>query len=764
MSPCGSSPKPERRHAALLVLGTTLFALVALMVPARAAEGGGPSEVTFIIQVLILVAAGRVCGEIAQRLGQPAVMGQLIAGLILGPSVFGLLAPDWQKALFPTAPEQKAMLDAVSQLGILMLLLLTGMETDPSLIRRVGRAAASVSLTGIAIPFACGVAAGEMLPDAMLPHPEMRLVTSLFLGTALSISSVKIVAMVVREMNFLSRDIGQIIVTSAIIDDTLGWVVIAITFSLARHGTVDAWALGQAIVGTFVFLALSFTVGRVLVFRAIRWSNDHLEGEFPVISTILVIMAVMALATHLIGVHSVLGAFVAGVLVGQSPILARHVEEQLRGLIVALFMPVFFGLAGLGADLTILQSPYLLGLTAALVLIASIGKFGGAFLGGALGGLDRRESLALAFGMNARGSTEVIVATIGLQMGALSHDLFTMIVAMAVLTTMVMPPTLRWALARIPLSEDEERRIAREAFAATGFVPNLERLLVTVDGSANGKLASRLAGLVSAFRGMPVTVLDLRPASPAAEPAEARTRPAEAEIVETSAEGAVRGSGGGEEEARTPRPKADLIVTKPAEPDDTEAAVSTEARKGYDLLFVGLHPLVAPEGGFGGPVTRAALGFDGPFAIAAARGIHAERPAEGPLDILVPVSGSEVSRRGAEAAMAIARASGAPVTVLLVSHVGTESRGTARFWRLRRQDEAVLKAIVELADRYGVAVRTTVRVRRAPEDAIRRQAAVGRHNLIVLGVNRRPGERLAFGKVAEALLDEAETSLLFVST
>src|SRR6202011_5079222 len=143
---------------------------------------------------------------------------QLIAGIMLGPSVLGALWPELQHSLFPTGPDQKAMIDAVSQLGILMLLLLTGMETDLSVVRKSRRTALSVSLTGITVPFICGFVLGELLPANMLPHPEQRLITSLFLGTALSISSVKIVAMVVRELNFMRRTVGQLIVTSAIID------------------------------------------------------------------------------------------------------------------------------------------------------------------------------------------------------------------------------------------------------------------------------------------------------------------------------------------------------------------------------------------------------------------------------------------------------------------------------------------------------------------------------------------------------------------
>ena len=266
-------------------------------------------------------------------------------------------------------------------------------------------------------------------------------------------------------------------------------------------------SVGQALLGTLIFLAVSFTIGRRLVFRLIRWANDHLVSSAAVITVILLLMSAMAMITHLIGVHTVLGAFVAGILVGELPILTRQIDERLRGLITGLFMPVFFGLAGLSADLTVLKDPHLLLLTVALVLIASIGKFGGAFVGGALGGLTRQESYALASGMNARGSTEVIIATIGLSMGMLSQNMFSMIVTMAILTTMAMPPMLRAALSRLPLGKEEKARIEREEFEQKGFVANLERLLLAVDESANARFASYIAGLLAGSRGLPITVL-----------------------------------------------------------------------------------------------------------------------------------------------------------------------------------------------------------------------------------------------------------------
>ena len=706
------------------------------------------SEALFIGAIVLLLVFGRVLGELAQRLGQPAVMGQLIAGVVLGPSVFGNIWPHAQHLIFPPDGPQKTMLSAVAQLGVLLLLLLAGMETDLGVAKKIRRAAASASLAGIAVPFAFGFALGEFIPDAMLPRADQRLVTALFLGTAMSISSVKIVAIVVREMNFLRRDIGQVIVASAIIDDTIGWIIIALTVSLARHGSVDAYSLLTTVAATAAFLFASLTVGRRLIFLLIRWTNDNFVSEMPVITAIVVAMGCMALITDWIGVSTVLGAFVAGLLVGQSPILSRHIDDELRGLITALFMPIFFGLSGLSADLRILGQPELLLTWGLIVLIASVGKFSGAFLGGWVGGLTTRQCLALATGMNARGSTEIIVATIGLSTGALSQSLYTMIVAMAVVTTMAMPPTLRWALGRLPIGEEERQRLERESAEASSFFSGLERLLVAVDLSASGKLGARLAGLLAGARGMPVTLVRL--GDGAVEGGH------EAAVVD-AAQGSVPDPLRDAESS----PAIDVTIHEPAAAP--EEAVKSAARPGHGLLVVGVAKSTGAEGGFHEQVANAARGFEGHLAIVAARGVLRADAAAAPLDILVPVTGAEASRRGAEVALRLARAAGAPVTALFVASPTATSATRRGSLQPKEDNAALLREIVRLGEQYGVAIKTAMRVNIAPADAILRQARLGDHNLIVMGVSRRPGAALSFGDVASAVLESADRSLVFVS-
>lgn len=753
----------QARQSSLFLFAFCLM-LIAATVPAIAAEAGhatkasgmgGSGEGVFVAEIVLLLVVGRGLGELMERIGQPAVMGQLIGGILLGPSLFGWLWPSAQHMVFPSDPEQKSMIEAVSQLGILLLLLLTGMETDLRLVRRVGAACFSISAAGIAVPFVCGFALAQFLPEALLPEPSERVVAGLFIGTALSISSVKIVAIIIREMGFMRRDLGQIIVSSAIIEDTVGWLIMAVTFGIATNGKLEIVPLALTIVEVAAFMAFSLTIGRRIVFELIRWANDTLKSEFAVITVILVVMGLMALTTDLIGVHTVLGAFVAGILVGESPILSDHIDAQLRGIITALFMPVFFGMAGLSANLTVLADPTLALLTVGLVVIASVGKFGGAFAGGKFAGMTFKEATAVGSAMNARGSTEVIVASIGLSMNILSHNLFTMIVTMAVLTTLAMPPMLRWALGRLPMDEREKERVDREALDERGFVSRLERLLLAVDDSANGRFTAYLAGLIGGSSGMPTTVLRLEK-----EGREDRNAQGEKKHLDELKKGAKASASAVAEAENTSVDKVRLTArTTTGAPGES---IAEEARKGYDLLFVGLGRSLTPKGAFTRKLNEITRGFDGPLCLVVRGAGKAEKvPVLEPgATILVPVNGTETARRAADMAFAIARPQNARIQALYVAPRTRGARGKVSL--SHRREEAALKDVAALAERYGVPIKTAMRAHGAAADAIIREAAKGAA-LLVMGVAQRSGDELFFGETAHAVVTGCAAPVVLVA-
>ena len=454
--------------------------------------------------------------------------------------------------------------------------------------------------------------------------------------------------------------------------------------------------------------------------------------------------------------HTALGAFVAGVLVGQSPILTEHIEGELRGFIIAFFSPVFFAVAGLGMDLRTLLDPTLLLVTFAVILVASLGKFLGALLGGRLGGLTGGESLALATGLNARGSTEVIIASIGLALGALSSQLYTMIVAMAVVTTMAMPPTLRWMLARVPLRDDEAKRLDKEDAEAQDSVPKMERALVYLDQSANGLLAASLAGMFAAHRQVMATVME-RSATPAGEGASVSgfSRVAEAAAL------IHRGATAAQKDTATPEalisPEA-LIQVKPASEMD---AVDKEASKGYDLIFVGLErPISSPAQRFEDQVQRLVDAFDGPVAIL----FNAPSPAaklDSPLNILVPAGGTPEARLATELALALAGASHGTLTALHVFDLEDDTnllRG-----RARRLGMSILVDARRLGKRSGIVVKGVTMTSSRPEAAIRRAVRAGGYDLVVIGTSLRVGDKKFIGSRSAALLRDLRSPVLLVA-
>jgi Kef-type K+ transport system membrane component KefB/nucleotide-binding universal stress UspA family protein len=726
-----------------------------------------PTAIVFIAELVLMLVVGRILGEVMVRLRQPEVMGQLIAGILIGPTVFGTLWPGGHDLLFPGTPELKKMVDAIAQIGVLMLLLLAGMETDFAIVKRQKRTAVFASISGIILPFACGFVLGELLPEAFLPAPEKRLLTALFLATALSISSVKIVAMVIMEVDFMRRNIGQLILASAIIDDTIGWIIVAVISGIAAEGVVNLKSIGLTAGGTIIFLVLSLVWGRTIVAHIIRWTNDRFHVEFSVLSVVLILTCAMAVITGLIGVHTVLGAFVMGILVGQSPMMTDHIREQLRGIVIALFAPVFFAVAGLSVDLTILKDLHKLELAIALILIASLGKLLGCFTGGKLGGLTGREALALAVGMNARGTTEVIVATIGLSIGVLTKDFYTLIVVMAVTTTMIMPPMLRWALTRIPATGPEQERLEREEAEASDVIPGIERLLIAADDSECGRMAAQLGGLFVGTRRIMATVLELASdAAPA--PVQTLLHEQTSMIVKLAVEAAhvtKLDMGQSDEDAAptTPAQLTNLSSNKTA-----SDAILNELKNGYDLLFVGLESALSESGQIPGTLSSSieqiVRDFRGTVVIAIARNQFQLGPGMDSLNILVPTTGTTYSRIAAEVAIALAKGCKCGLTALNVSPPSAGTFFAKGNHNHLRPGRAVLKDIEAMGMRQGVSIRSVVELRPAPEAAILDQIRKGKHNLLVLGANVRPGDGLFFGHSVKTLMQRTTCSVLIVSS
>jgi len=314
---------------------------------------------------------------------------------------------------------------------------------------------------------------------------------------------------------------------------------------------------------------------------------------------------------------------------------------------------------------------------------------------------------------------------------------------------------LRWALARVPMRKAEKERLEREEMEAKGFVPKLERLLLAVDQSPNGKFAARIAGLVAGQRGIPITVLSLTSEDDKTKPARRGRKSAGQETANDTAKETA-------DDTKKAQPKEDrpdtVDVTVRTHDAPTHEAIAEEAERGYGLLLVGIEHMRGRDA-FHSEVDRIAAVFDGPLAIVAGAGKHLKDPEDSPLDMLVPVNGTEASRRAAEIAIEVARGGDSKVTAL---YVATRNGRRGRGKRLRREEQAILDDVAELARLYGRKIATAVRADVAPDDAV--IAAAKRHNLIVMGVSRRPGDKLFFGDTAAGVFRDAAVSVVFVAS
>jgi Kef-type K+ transport system membrane component KefB len=410
----------------------------------------------FLVGLTLLLLLARVLGRTAERLGMPAIVGELLTGMVLGPSLLGHLAPRLSNWLLPHQAEQIHLLDAVGQVGVLLLVGITGTHLDMGMLRRRGRAAAAVSLSGLTIPLGLGIGLGLLLPHSVMEGGKAgRGVFALFLGVAMCVSAIPVIAKTLSDMRLLHRNIGQLTLAAGTIDDVVGWLLLSIVSAAATTG-VSTGKVALSVVYLVAVLLFAVTVGRVLVGRIMTRIAQAPTSEPAVAAAVLIILT-GAVTTHSLGMEPVFGAFIAGALIATVPSVQPKLAP-LRTVVMSVLAPIFLATAGLRMDLSALNDRTI-ALTAVAVLSAAIiGKFVGAYLGARLSRLSRWEGLALGAGMNARGVIEVVVATTGLRVGAINTATYTVIILVAIVTSLMAPPLLRLAMSRVVYSDDERLR------------------------------------------------------------------------------------------------------------------------------------------------------------------------------------------------------------------------------------------------------------------------------------------------------------------
>jgi Kef-type K+ transport system membrane component KefB len=418
------------------------------------------SQLVLFSQIGLLLGLAVVLGRLALRMGMPALVGELLAGVVLGPSVLGALAPAAERALFPADAAQVHLLDAVGQLGVLLLVAVTGMHLDMSMVRRRLRSTVAVSGSGLVVPLGLGIALGLLLPASVRGATTSAAAFALFLGVAMCVSAIPVIAKALLEMRLLHRDIGQLILGAAAIDDIIGWMLLSVATATAT-ATVSARHVLLGFGAVALALLVAWVVGRPLVngsYRLIARRVPEEQRPAAAIGTAVTLVFLFAAGSSLLRLEAVLGALFCGLLIGASSQVELGWFQPLRTLVMSVLAPLFFATVGLRMNLVALSRPSVLGVAVLVLAIAVVGKFAGVYLGARLVRLGHWSGLALAAGLNARGVIEVVVAFVGLRSGVLTPELFTTIVVVAIITSLMAPPTLRYATARIPVTHLERQR------------------------------------------------------------------------------------------------------------------------------------------------------------------------------------------------------------------------------------------------------------------------------------------------------------------
>ena len=391
-----------------------------------------------ILSVAIILLAARSVGWIFQRIGQPRVVGEMTAGIILGPSFFGRFFPGAFAYIFPSS--SLPVLTALSQLGLLLFMFVVGLEVDLERVVKQRTAVVLISNVSIVLPLALGIGLATVLYPQFAGSQVPFSSFALFMGTAMSITAFPVLARILKERGLLGTDLGATAISCAAIDDISAWLLLALLTAMV-HASQSWHRLALTL-----FLLIAFVA---LMLFPVRRAASSLESLYQkhgagveLISVLILILLVASFTTERLGVHALFGAFIAGLVMPKSEPMIAEIVERIESLSLALLLPLFFALTGLRTRIDLLTGGSLWGYAAAIVATAVLGKLAGAALAAKSTGMTWTDSLALGVLMNTRGLVELVILNAGLDLGVLSPALFTMMVLMALVTTFMTTPIL----------------------------------------------------------------------------------------------------------------------------------------------------------------------------------------------------------------------------------------------------------------------------------------------------------------------------------
>lgn len=397
--------------------------------------------INLLLQIATMLIAARLFAEVARQLKQPAVVGEIIAGIILGPTILGSIMPDFQQYLFHSNDMTNVALDGFVQISVVLLLFIAGIEVELQVVWYQGKKALKIAVASMALPIIAGFVVAYAFPEFLGVNINDRVVASTFFGLAISITALAVVARVLMDLNLFKTQTGLLIIASAMIIDVLGWIVFSVILSLSDSGTggLGVW---PTIALTLIFTLIMLTVGKGLINRTLPWINKKMAWPGGLLSLSLATCFLAASFTEFIGIHAIFGAFIFGVALGDSEFLTEKAKEILHQFINNIFAPIFF--VSIGLKVNFIES-FDFGVTGVVVVVGLLTKYYGAYLGGRLAGVGRKVSIVTGFGLSTRGSMDIILGLIALEYGLVDDSLFIGLVILALISSIASGPLMGWA-------------------------------------------------------------------------------------------------------------------------------------------------------------------------------------------------------------------------------------------------------------------------------------------------------------------------------
>ena len=723
----------------------------------------------FWTQLLVLVVAARAAGYGMRRVGLPSVIGHLAAGVVLGPSVFGQVWPSGFDWFLPHSEISSGALFAVAWLGVALLLVTAGFETDLALIRRLGRAAALVTGFSLVVPLAGGLVTGLLLPKEFVGGGADRTVFALFVAAALSVSALAVIARILSELGLMRRDFGQITVAAGMANDVVGWVMLAVFAGFATVGEVSVTGTLRTVLGLAAFLALAMTLGQRAVdasLRRVRRDGPNLQGALGIA---VVTMLVFGVATQALGIEAVLGAFVAGVVLNRSRFQQHEVVHHIESLTNAFLAPVFFATAGLRVDLSLLGEGRAMVWAVIVIAVAIVAKFAGAFIGARLAGQSQRAAVALGAGLNARGALEIVIASVGLSLGVFSETAYTVIVIVPLVTSVFAAVSLRLAVRDWMGAPDERERLEREEALSRNLVVRSSRLLLPSRAEPGSIAAAQLMQFAWPVQ-VPATVISVTAdsGSGASYGSDGSTGDRWPDI--TVIRNVLDGRSVDHRQVRVASPAGAVVAS----------AIVAEARLGYGAICVGVAG--RHEGQlYSAMVDELLLHSSLPVVIVRrAEGLETALPSAFTRAI-VPVTGTRSSTAAQEVAFGV---SGQLGTEVVLTHVVQRQRrqfpvlparlargrlasrvlGEERSESARQVVDSLMEAARARGAEMGVDARTLVREGSSAASTLVSVAEEQEADLVVLGASLRNVDGRPFlGHTVETVLERCSANVAVVA-